>query len=295
MSRTKKIAIPRAIEDKLHKQPRGYLKTIAKLVGKTTDNTTLFSLPDAKTDSNIMREVLSKNTAILGSYLLQLWQHKGGGKLVIDNLSPIAEKMNNSNYEIKIYLLYLGGYVYPLIEKDSDGMTITMEQLFKISFKYSTKVRDKYTDEPVTIKAGMAKFIKDEPIESIVIEPSPILIRAINGGGLGNILVTNDKYLELALSVTPIAYKILNYSVSNKPIQTIGEDNLVKHLGLEKPIRTQGKPRVRATILKGLQELSDKGHIESYSYDEATAMYNFTYSDNFVKFSEGKKTKKIDT
>ena len=80
----------------------------AKLVGKATDEKTLFSLPEVIQDSgsNFLREVISRNTAILGNYLLQLWQ-QNGGELVINNLSPIAEIMGNSNYEIKIYLLYL--------------------------------------------------------------------------------------------------------------------------------------------------------------------------------------------
>ena len=143
------VATPLGVEvEKLHKQPRGYLKTTAKLVGKATDEKTLFSLPEVIPESggNFLREVISRNTAILGNYLLQLWQQNGGGELVINNLSPIAEVMGNSNYEIKIYLLYLGGYVYPIIDKDKDGLTLTTEQLFKIKFRYSSKVADKYKD-----------------------------------------------------------------------------------------------------------------------------------------------------
>ena len=84
--------------DKLHKQPRGYLKTTAKLVSKATDEKTLFTLPEVRVDSggNFLREVISRNTAILGNYLLQLWQQNGGEKLVINNLSPIAEIMGNT-------------------------------------------------------------------------------------------------------------------------------------------------------------------------------------------------------
>ena len=37
--------------EKLHKQPRGYLKTTAKLVGKATDEKTLFSLPEVIPES----------------------------------------------------------------------------------------------------------------------------------------------------------------------------------------------------------------------------------------------------
>jgi hypothetical protein len=275
--------------DKLHKQPRGYLKTTAKLVGRATDETTLFTLPEIKPESggNFLREVISRNTAILGNYLLQLWQQTGVDELVINNLSPIAEMMGNSNYEIKVYLLYLGGYVYPIIDKDENGLTLTTEQLFKIQFRYNSKVAEKYKVGNYTeIGSGLIKFIKDEPIDIITIKPSPLFIKALEGKGLGNVLVVNDKFVKLALSLTDIAYKILTYSASNKPSQKIAEDNLVKHLGQERQIKTQGKPRVRATILKGLQELQDKEHIKSYSYEEATEMYVFTYSDKYIRHKE---------
>lgn len=272
---------------KLHRQPRNYLKTTAKLVGKATDEPSLFTLPSVipETGGNFLREVISRNTAILGNYLLQLWQQSGQDELVIDNLSPIAKIMGNSNYEIKIYLLYLGGYVYPIIDKDtSGGLTLTTEQLFKIQFKYSPKVGDRYKAGSLTeIGGGITKFIKDEPFERITIKPSPLFIKAIEGKGLGNVLVVNDKFIKLALSISDIAFKILSYSASNKPSQKIAESNLVKHLGLERQIKTQGKPRVRATILKGLQELQDKEHIKSYNFEELTGMYTFTYSDKYIK------------
>lgn len=289
--------IPELPVDKLHKQPRSYLKTTAKLVGRATDEATLFSLPEVKSDSGgyLPREVISRNTAILGNYLLQLWQQSGRDELVIDNLSPISEAIGVNNFEIKIYLLYLGGYVYPIIDRDqSGGLTLTTEQLFKIEFKYSKAIADKYKAVGYTeIGSGLTKFIKDEPVGKIIIKPSPLFIKALEGKGLGNVLVANDKFIKLALSLeTDIAYKILSYSGSNKPSQKIAEDNLIKHLGLEKQIKTQGKPRVRATILKGLKELQDKEHINSYSYEEATGMYNFTYSDKYIKHSEGQKNKK---
>ena len=272
---------------KLHRQPRNYLKTTAKLVGKSTDEASLFTLPSIipETGGNFLREVISRNTAILGNYLLQLWQQGGEDELVIDNLSPIAKIMGNSNYEIKIYLLYLGGYVYPIIDKDTNGgLTLTTEQLFNIQFKYSPKVGDKYNSGSLTkIGGGITQFIKDEPFERIIIKPSPLFIKAIEGKGLGNVLVVNDKFIKLALSISDIAFKILSYSASNKPYQKIAEGNLVKHLGLEKQIKSQGKPRIRSTILKGLQELQDKEHIKNYTFEENTGMYIFTYSDKYIK------------
>jgi hypothetical protein len=276
--------------ERLHKQPRGYLKTTAKLVGRATDEKTLFTLPEVIPGDGSIREVISRNTAILGNYLLQLWDQNGGGRLVIDNLSPISEMMGNTNYEIKIYLLYLGGYVYPIIDKNENGLTISTEQLFSVKFNYSKEVGDRYVPgNSIEIGSEVTRFIKDEPIKSIEIQPNPLFIKALEGKGLGNIFAVNDKFVKLALSLTDIAYKILTYSASNRPSHKIGEDNLVKHLGLEKQIKTQGRPRIRATILKGLQELQDKEHIKSYSYEEATGMYLFAYSDKFVRHQDAKK------
>lgn len=276
---------------KLHRQPRNYLKTTAKLVGKDNQETTLFTLPEVTNETGVsfLREVISRNTAILGNYLLQLWQQNGEEELVIDNLSPIAEIMGNSNYEVKIYLLYLGGYVYPIVDKNESGLTLTTEQLFKIQFKYGPKVAEKYRTGAYTeIGSGLTKFIKDEPIDHITIKPSPLFIKAISGKGLGNVLVVNDQFVKLALSLTDISFKILSYSASNKPKQKIAEDNLVKHLGLEKQIKIQGRPRIRATILKGLKELQDKEHIKNYSYDENSGMYTFIYSDKYIKHHDAK-------
>jgi hypothetical protein len=284
-------------KEKLHKQPRNYLKTTAKLVGRSTNETTLFSLPTVipEVRGNLFKEIISRNTAILGNYLLQLWQENGKGTLVIDNLSPIAEIMGNNNYEIKIYLLYLGGYVYPMIDKDDDGLTLTTEQLFKVKFRYTHEVRDKYNAGDLTaIGSSLSEFIKDEPIESIEITPNPLFIKAIEGKGLGNVLVANDKFVKIALSLTEIAYKIFSYSASNKPIQKITEDKLVIQLGLEVQIKKQGRPRIRATILKGLQELKDKGHIKSYSYNEDKGLYEFIYCEKYIKHPELKKSKNLN-
>lgn len=278
----------------LHRQPRNYLQTTAKIVGRTTDEPTLFSIPEVKAEGGgPIREVISRNTAILGNYLFKLWQQRGGGDLVIDNLSTLSDEMNNTNFEIKIYLLYLGGYNYPIIDKDpSGGLTLTTEQLFKIEFKYSKKVADKYkAGTHIIIGNNLAKFIKDEPVDKVIIKPNALFIKAMEGKGLGNVLV-NDKFIKLALDLTTdIAFKILSFSAGNRPKKKISEDNLIKSLGLEKQLKTQGRPRIRATILKGLQELQDKGHIKSYSYDGKTGMYEYTYSNKFIKHSDLKEVK----
>lgn len=286
--------------DKLHKQPRSLLKTVAQRISNTTEEPTLFTIPQKVEPGGAisnLKEEISKNTVALAFYLIQLYQQNGNRTLEIKNLSPLTEVMNCNNYRLKLYLLYLGGYVYPIIDKDevTKELVLSNEQLFKIAFRYSQKVADKYSVKEGEIQGverignNLLNFIKDEPLDRVIITPSERMIKGIEGKGLGNILTVNNKFVGLILELTDIATKILTYSSSNKPNQKIAEDNLIKALGLTKQIKTQGKPRVRATILKGLQELKDKEHIKSYSYEEATGMYSFIYSDKYVRHKENKK------
>ena len=291
-------------EDKLHKQPRNLLKTVAQRISNTTDEPTLFSLPQkVETGGPIsnLKEELSKNTGALAFYLIQLYQQNNSKSLEITNLSPIAERINCNNHRLKLYLLYLGGYTYPIVDRDekTKELILTNEQLFKIEFRYSKAVADKYevnTRGEIQgvdrIGNSLLNFIKDEPLHRVIITPSERFIKALEGKGLGNILTVNDKFVGLILELTDIATKLLTYSASNKPSYRIAEDNLIKNLNLGKQLKTQGRPRVRTTILKGLQELQDKGHIKSYSYEEVKRIYSFAYSDKYVKHQDFKKDKK---
>jgi hypothetical protein len=250
-----------------------------------------------------LKEEISKNTGALAFYLIQKYQENNSKPLEVTNLNAIAEVMNCNNYRLKLYLLYLGGYVYPIVDRDerTKELVLTNEQLFKIEFRYSQKIADKYSvnnrgeiQGVERIGNNLLNFIKDEPLDRVVITPSQRFIKALEGKGLGNILTVNNKFVGLILELTDIATKILCYSSSNQPSQKIKEDNLIKHLGLEKQIKIQGRPRVRATILKGLQELQDKEHIKSYSYEDATGMFLFTYSDKYVRHQELKKGKNLN-
>ncbi len=282
----------------LHKQPRNLLKTLAKGIGNSGDELTLFTMP--QTEGGIKEEI-SKNTGALAFYLIQLYQQNNSKPLEIPKgkLSPISRVMNCNNYRLKIYLLYLGGYNYPIIDKNDTGeLIVKTDKLFDIEFVYSQKVADKYSVNNGQIKGverigtEILTFIKNEELDRVIITPNSRFIKALEGKGLGNILTANDKFVGLILELSDIATKILTYSSSNKPSQKIGEESLVKHLGLIKQVKKQGMPRVRGTILKGLQELKDKGHIRSYSFEEATRMYSFNYTNKFVQYSEGKKGKK---
>jgi hypothetical protein len=298
-------------EVKLHKQPRALLKTVSKRIGNSTEEPSLFSLPIDEGQKEVVfssiREDISKNTVALAFYLIQQYQEAGntysdttGSYLEITNLKAIAKVIGCTNHRLKLYLLHLGGYVYPIIDKDEDTkeLVIANEQLFKIEFRYSEKVASRYSVKNGEIQGvervgtNLMNFIKDEPIDRILVSPNERFIRAFEGKGLGNILTVSDRFVALILELTDIAAKILAYSSSNKPSYKIGEDNLINHLGLTRQLRSQGRPRVRATILKGLQELKDKGHITSYSFNEAKQMYSYTYSDKYIRYKEPNKSRK---
>lgn len=290
------------------KIPRSYHKTMAKYVGKDMEEPGLFTLPSIPEekmyeDGVPFREVISKNTGILGGYMFQLWQINGKKRLEINNLSYLADYLNTTNYKIKLYLLYLGGFQYPVITRDKEGIGLETDRLFYVTFRYGNEVADKYgivdkKDNEELAKApligtNIARFIKNEPLQKVIVEPNPIFAQALQGGGFGSVLVVNDEFHLLALKLTEIAYKILTYSSTNRPKWTRGEDVLIKELGLEKQVKSQGKPRVLQTIKKGLDELKEYGHLESWSYDHGKKMFTYTYTDKYVKHAESRKRTQI--
>ena len=144
----------------------------------------------------------------------------------------------------------------------------------------------------------MSYYLINEQAESIIIEPNPIFIRALEeqviekGRGLGYVLVKNNDWIRLAQSLTETGYKLLSHTSSNKPSVTINEDNLIDKLQLDKALKSQGRPRVRETILKAFEDLKKEGHFIEYVFKEETRMYSYTYSDKFVEHSIDRRKKK---
>lgn len=292
-----RVKAPALIETKepeiTFRQPRSYLKTTAKLVGKDTSNEpTLFSLPTlVKEDNNSdnIRRVISKNTSILGQVIFNLWQLNKNEEeeLEITNLSELSSIMKQTNFEIKMYLLYLGGYTYPCVELKEKKVCLSIEQLFKVTFEYGEATRERYiAGGSEYIGNEFTSFIKDEKVDLIRIKPNIKFINEIAGAGLGNLRVT-DKFIKLALGLTDIAYKLLNYTSSNVSPLKISESNIILWLGLEKQLKSQGRPRIRETILKGLAELQSKDHLKDYKIDSRD-IFTITSSDKFTRRKENK-------
>jgi hypothetical protein len=226
---------------------------------------------------------------------MELYQIQGSKVIVIENLEPIAKKFNIDNYRLKHYLWNLGGYVWPVIDKSEKGLEISNQQLFKVKFIYSETVANKYkvVNGQITDVSrygnNFLSFIANEPVQSIEIEPCDLLIKGLAGKGLGNILTATDKFLDTVIRLSDIGVKLLTYSTSNKPNKKISEDSLIRDLGLTEQLKKQGRPRIRQSILNGLEELKKEGHFLKYSFNELTGVYEWTYGSRITKYTPTKK------
>jgi len=290
----------------LHRQARGYMKTTASLVGKDMEQErSLFTLPSYDYDTKALKDVLSKNTAITGNLLLALWQKNKNeqGIYTIESLTTIADLLHITPQELKIYLIYLGGYQYPVVKfnKETRILSVYHDKLFFV--KFNIQLKDGETQNSFTnddrIGNTSVNFIRDRDIKSIDISPSKSIIEEYQGKGLGNVLV-DDAFISFCLGLSELAYKLFSFSGSNKPTFTIRFDKLIskKYLNLEKQVKGvydttgkrksagQGKARVLKRIQEALTELKSKGHFTSWAYDEARDMFSWTYCNKIIKHKE---------
>jgi len=297
----------------LHRQPRGYLKTSASLVGKdTSQQKSLFDIPHFDTAIKPYKETFTKMTAITGNLLLALWQANKDDKNTykITNLSEIAGVLGTTTQELKLYLIYLGGYQRPITKleiikeagkKDKRILSIYSDKISHIEFNTRLKDNEKEEDfnDDARIGTGYLSFIKDRDIESVDIMPSKSIQEELEGQGLGNVLV-DDSFVAFSLGLSDLAYKLFCFSGSNKPTFKIGFSKLIdkKYLSLNSQvygtfnkagIRTKkgaGKVRILQTIKDALTELKDKGHLAKWQHDEQTDFFNWTYTDVVIKHKE---------
>jgi len=294
----------------LHRQPRGYLKTSASLVGKDTSQSlvgkdtsqqkSLFDIPHFDDAIYPYKETFTKMTAITGNLLLALWQaNKDDNNIYkITNLSEIARLLKVRPEELKLYLIYLGGYQRPITKleiikeagkKDKRILSMYSDKIFYIKFKTRLKDNEKEEDfkNDARIGTGYLSFIKDRDIESVDIRPSESIQEELGGDGLGNVLV-DDSFVAFILGLSDLAYKLFCFSGSNKPTFKIGFNKLIgeKYLNLEKQLKAQGKPRVLKAIINGLAELKEKGHLAKWNYAEQTDFFSWTYTNAVIKHKE---------
>lgn len=292
------IELEETIQSKTYiKQPRNQLKTLAQTIHYVKEKPTLFTLPTEDIIPTEERLAMSGKAGALATYLIELYQlrdNKEREEIVITNITPIAEKFNTNNFTIKVLLQALSGYVYPFQDlTDKGGIRLSSQLLFDIHFEYSPELNNKWNSLEKYGNAG-SHFILKETAERIIVKPNPRILNGLKGKGLGNVLTIRDTYTDLLIRLSDIGKKLLVYSSSNTPSWKINEDSLIKHLGLNEQLKQQGRPRIRQSILKGLEELKQEGHFTKHSFKEATGLYEWSYSNKYVNFTKSKKTKEIE-
>ena len=125
----------------IHLLPRSYLKTVAALVGRDRKTKSLHVNPIYCDNLQPTKQKLSKNSAILGALLIQDWQRSRteNGHLCITNMSDLARRLKTTPQELKIFLLNLGGFGYPLrhlSHKNQSKRTLEVTEglLFGVNF-----------------------------------------------------------------------------------------------------------------------------------------------------------------
>jgi len=301
--------VEEAPKERLHKQPRGLLKTSGSSVGRDKENVSLFSLQTYDDSIKPTKDIVSRKTAITGHYLMDLWQinqKNDEGYYVINNLSEIAKPLNVTPQELKNYIAYLSAYYYPVIKREKAGegktrISIQNDFLFSVKWNFLLKEseEDKIASDDDKVGTRLSYYLKNVPVESIEVKPNPYFIEELEGRGLGNILVSDD-FIAFSQDLSDIAYKIFSLSGSNKPHFKIGFKKLISktYLNLEnqvygvkndkgKRIRAgKGKPYILEKIEEGFTELLNKGHIEKWSYDDKRDMYEWKYTDKIFKHKE---------
>jgi len=285
---------PQIEKPTLHKQPRGLLKTFSSIVGKDTTQISLFELPRFEAGVNPYKETVARNTAILGNYIIKLWQQENkDGVYTIDNLTKVAGKLGIIPQDLKTYLVYLGGYQYPVIStkdtltrggKKQRILSTYTTNLFHI--KFNSKLKNGETEEgfneDLRVGTRYLSFIKSRDIDTVEIKPSETLIDDLQGERLGNVF-TDDAFFTYALGLTDTAYKLLIFSGSNEPYKKIRLNKLIDSLGLAEQVKKQGKPRMLKIIKKALNELKTSGHIVKWEYRDKQELFCWEYSDKIFK------------
>lgn len=289
------------MKEKSHKQPRGYLRTCAALVGKDTKQPIPFNscLKKKYTELPKKKEAISKMTAITGNYLFQLWQRKKNheGWLTIKNLTSVADVLGITTQRLKLYLVCLSGYEYSTIileeiSKNRRRLSITLEKLCDIEFIFNLTIDEiEETGDDLKIGTRYQCFIKSKYVTSVEFKPICMTVEQFESNGLGNILVS-DSFVPFCLGLSDMAYRLLCYTGSNKPTgYKISFSKIVKpiHLNLEKQLKQQGKTRILRRIENGFKELNNNKHIKKikhikhWNYDDEKEEFSWEYTNQLFK------------
>lgn len=293
---------------KEYKQSRTLARTVAYSAGKDTQQRTLFDIPleglkeelerqIASSPSGMLtKEVMSKKTGMLAQALMSKYDtlpKDKEGYVIIEDISLLAKDIFTDMKKLKYFLLYLGGYQYTHVAHFEDAIGFKMAKMFDVWMMYD-KNREAKIDTLKSTIDDTINIIRDERIKYLRVKPTAEFIRDLQGKGLGFIRVT-DGFLALCNDLSLMAYKIFNYSATQRPLDySITEDKLLEHLNLKDQVKKQGRPRVQAEIKKALEELTQKDHFKKYKIEERLEgnKYTWTYSDSIVKHNKQQEESK---
>jgi len=296
------------------KHSRALVRTLAYSTGKDTSQPSLFalSLDDLRQelarqiadspDGILTKDVMSQKTSICALWLVEKYtslQKDEQGYVEIEDLNQLAVECGTDAKELKYILFFLTGFQYTHVihyeEKKEIGLTAA--KLFDIVFVYDKSRMDFFTADKKITPEGIVTLLKNERIKYIQVRPTGEFLNDLKGkrGTLGYIRTT-DAFLAACNDLSLMAFKILNFSIANEAEYRIGEDKLFHHLGIEKQVKQQGRPRIQTAVKTALQELLDKGHFTKYDIEDtaAGAMYSWTCSEKLVKHTKKKKAEYID-
>ena len=109
----------------LYKESRSLLKTNSLVVGRDTEQLSLFTIQDYQ-DRELEKKSYPRMVGVLMQYLTKEWQKRPrdkDGYLVIENLQEIADKLKTTPQRVKLFLVMAGGWTYPFEEIKSDKKT----------------------------------------------------------------------------------------------------------------------------------------------------------------------------
>jgi hypothetical protein len=277
------IKAPGEAEEKVYKSPRAYARTVAKIVKREREQPSLFNASGLLSLEETHRTAITRNAAILGTYLFQLLKNEEE-TIPVRNLTALAELFNTTNSEIKLYLLALGGFTYPVVTLEEDSLNLSVEQLFKIQIRYGKKTLDRYKRGELT-EAGtnLLKILVNEAPSEILITPNRNFLISRTGKGQGYTLLKQDKYVKLSLQLTDLAYKLQEYSSTQSRSHKLKEPGLITALGIEAQVKKQGAPYMRGKVHEALEELKTHGYLTEYSYDKETSLYKWIVSGEYIQ------------
>ena len=269
------------LQERLHKQPRGYLKTMAALVGRDRSN---------MTEGNVEayeRKTIPRLPAITGNLLLQLWQREkhNDGWLFIRNLSKVAKILGTNSHRLKEYFVLLGGYKYPIITYSDNNSLIVREEnrLFDMRFDCNTS---SFYPQDSMIGTRYLSFPKGKYVKGVLFRPTSETREQIEGNKktMGNIMVS-DRFVPFCLDLSNMAYKLLCFTASNEPSGKYRFDTIMqpKFLNLERQLKNQGKARLLESIREAFHELGEKGHFKEWGYNDEKDMFTWGISNLIIK------------